>query len=251
MIRRKIVAGNWKMNLTQSEAAKLAAEVCKDGVHYPCQVILIPSFPYLAGVKQALTGSTVQIGAQNCSSKENGALTGEVSAAQLQSVGIEFVIIGHSERREQFGESNAVLKDKLTLALKYRLKPIFCCGEPLKVRERGNEQQYVEQQLEESLFPFSQAELEQLVIAYEPIWAIGTGLNATAEQAQQMHVFIRGLVQGKYGSSAAQQLHILYGGSCKPSNAKELFSCPDVDGGLIGGASLVAKDFLAIIAAAQ
>ncbi len=250
MSRKKIVAGNWKMNLSSHEALGLADDLVASGQDFDCHVIVIPSFIYLSEVQQAISGSVFRIGAQNCSAHENGAYTGEVSAAQLKSAGIEYVIIGHSERREYFGETNALLKAKLELALKHHLKPIFCFGEPQSVRQANKEREYVKQQLEESLFPFSESGVSHMVLAYEPIWAIGTGLNASAAQAQEMHAFVRSLIKQKYNHDLAQGTSILYGGSVKPSNAKELFSCTDVDGGLIGGASLAAKDFLSIIESA-
>lgn len=247
--RRKIVAGNWKMNMDLEEAAMWMAEVDDALRGDKCDVIVFPSFVLLPDLMDMYEGELLLFGAQNCSHKESGAYTGEVSAAQLASVGVEFVIVGHSERREYFAETNQVVKEKLQLAIKNELNPVFCCGEPLQVRNEGNQEEYVKQQLEETLFGLTAAAIAEIVIAYEPIWAIGSGSNATAEQVQQMHAFIRAQIAGKFGQAAAQQLQILYGGSVKPENAKELFSCPDVDGGLIGGASLNAKDFLAIIRA--
>jgi triosephosphate isomerase len=214
-------------------------------------VVLFPSFLYLTDVLNSNSGEYVQVGAQNCSAFENGAYTGEVSANQLSSTGVSYVIIGHSERREYFAETNEVLKEKVKLALSKELIPVFCCGEPLKVRNENKQQEYVLKQLEESLFNLTAEEISKVIIAYEPIWAIGTGLNATAAQAQEMHSFIRRQLALKYSEKLASTVRILYGGSCKPDNAKELFSCADVDGGLIGGASLKANDFLAIIEAAK
>lgn len=249
MQRRKIVAGNWKMNLDLEEAAKWIAEVDGSLRGDKCDIVVFPSFILLPDLIDMYEGEQLIFGAQNCSHKESGAYTGEVSAAQLASVGVDFVIVGHSERRQYFAETNAQLKDKLQLAISNELTPVFCCGEPLDVRNEGKQQEYVKQQLEETLFGFTGAAIDEIVIAYEPVWAIGTGLNATPEQAQEMHAFIRGQIAGKFGEKAGQQIQILYGGSCKPDNAKQLFACPDVDGGLIGGASLNAKDFLAIIRA--
>lgn len=246
MQRRKIVAGNWKMNLDLEEAAQWLADVDGGLRGDKCDVIVFPSFILLPDLIDMYEGEQIIFGAQNCSHKESGAYTGEVSAAQLASVGVDFVIVGHSERREYFAETNLMLKDKLQLAIKNELSPIFCCGEPLQVRNEGKQQEYVKQQLEETLFGFTGAAIDEIVIAYEPIWAIGTGQNASAAQAQEMHAFIRQQIAGKFGEKAGQQIQILYGGSCKPDNARELFSCPDVDGGLIGGASLKPKDFLAI-----
>ncbi|MBP6731622.1 MAG: triose-phosphate isomerase [Chitinophagales bacterium] len=246
MQRRKIVAGNWKMNLDLEEAAKWLADVDAGLRGDRCDVVVFPSFILLPDLIDMYEGEQLIFGAQNCSHKESGAYTGEVSAAQLASVGVDFVIVGHSERREYFAETNLVIKDKLQLAIKNELTAVFCCGEPLQVRNEGKQQEYVKQQLEETLFGLTGAAMDEIVIAYEPVWAIGTGLNATPAQAQEMHAFIRQQIAGKFGEKAGQQIQILYGGSCKPDNAKELFACPDVDGGLIGGASLNAKDFLAI-----
>ena len=251
-MRKKIVAGNWKMNLELQSAVQLATEVknvlntCTD-----CEVILFPSLVNIHQVCNAVEGSVVKVGGQNCARWEHGAYTGEVSAGQLTSVGARYVIIGHSERREIFGETNEDIKHKLQIALKNGLTPVFCCGEPLSIRQHNTQQDYVYNQLTESLFPLSAQHVADVIIAYEPIWAIGTGLNATPEQAQEMHQFIRARLADKYGPQIAAGIRILYGGSCKPDNAQQLFACADVDGGLIGGASLKAKDFLAIIAAAQ
>ena len=248
MKRKKLVAGNWKMNLEIGEAIKLATEVKEARADFKCDVALIPSYVYIAEVKHIIYATGLHLGAQNCSIHENGAYTGEVSAKQLKSAGVEYIIIGHSERRELFDENNDTLKKKLAIAFKYGLKPIFCCGEPLKVREEGKQKEYVLKQLEESLFDLTAKDFANLTIAYEPIWAIGTGLNATAEQAQEMHAYIRQVLFARH--PIALQMRILYGGSCNAANAKELFACPDVDGGLVGGASLKSKDFLSIIQAA-
>ena len=249
MNRRKIVAGNWKMNLDLEDAAQWLAAVDTGLRNANCDVLVFPSFILLGDLMDMYEGDQLVFGAQNCSHIESGAYTGEVSAAQLASVGVEYVIVGHSERREHFAETNQMLKQKIQLALQHDITPVFCCGEPLKIREAGTQQAYVKQQLEETLFGLSAVAIAELVIAYEPIWAIGTGLNATPEQAQEMHAFIRTQIAAKYGNDIAQQIPILYGGSCKPDNAREIFSCADVDGGLIGGASLNAKDFLAVIKA--
>ena len=251
MKRRKIVAGNWKMNLDLTEAAEWLAEVDAGFQGDNCDVLVFPSFILIGDLMDMYEGEQILFGAQNCSHKESGAFTGEVSAAQLASVGVEFVIIGHSERREHFGETNQMLKGKIQQALKNEITPVFCCGEPLQVREEGKQREYVKKQLEESVLGFSAAAMAEIIIAYEPVWAIGTGLNATPEQAKEMHAVIRSQIAAKYSEALAQQIRILYGGSCKPDNAKELFDCADVDGGLIGGASLKAKDFLAIVQAAQ
>lgn len=249
-MRKKIVAGNWKMNLDITEAAELLSAIDAGLRSDKCDVLLFPSLVLIGDLMDMYEGERIVFGAQNCSNKESGAYTGEVSAAQLASVGIELVLVGHSERREYFDETNQMLKEKLQLAIKHEVTPVFCCGEPKAIREAGTQQQYVKQQLQETLFDFSPAAIAEIIIAYEPIWAIGTGLNATPEQAQEMHAFIRAEIAAKFGDKIAQELPILYGGSCKPDNAKALFACPDVDGGLVGGASLNAKDFLAIIRAA-
>lgn len=251
MSRKKIVAGNWKMNLGLTEAAAWLAEVVSKLQNPTCDVMVFPSFVLLTDLMDMYEGDTILFGAQNCSHLESGALTGEVSAMQLASVGVGCVLVGHSERREHFGETNQIVLQKIQQALKHELLPVFCCGEPLAVRHEGKQKAFVQQQLEESIFQLPAAALSEIIIAYEPVWAIGTGLNATPEQAQEMHAFIRSLIAARYSDEAANQLPILYGGSCKPDNAKSLFACPDVDGGLIGGASLKANDFLAIIDAAR
>ena len=249
-MRKQIAAANWKMNLTLQQAEKLIDEL----IATPHQlnenqeaVFGIP-FPYLINVKSKLSGKkNVFIAAQNCYNKKSGAYTGEVSAEMLQSIGIDYVILGHSERREYFNESNAMLAEKINICFEYSLKPIFCCGEALAIREAGGENDYVEKQLKESLFHLSAAQLTGFVIAYEPIWAIGTGKTASSDQAQQMHAHIRAVMAAQYGDEVAGSISILYGGSVKASNAAEIFGQPDVDGGLVGGASLVATEFAAII----
>lgn len=250
-MRKKIVAGNWKMNCTLPEGRKLASEVIhmvEDEVSNEAEIILLPPFIHLTGIHQ-LIGSTKNIflGAQNCHQVENGAYTGEISAAMLVSCGATYVTIGHSERREYFGETDELLAEKVKHALANGLIPIFCCGEKLDVREAGNHEEVVAEQVKKSLFGLSGEEIQKVVIAYEPVWAIGTGKTASSDQAQEMHAFIRSLLAKKYGKDIAEEISILYGGSCKPSNAKELFSQPDVDGGLIGGASLKSRDFTDII----
>ncbi|MGX5820566.1 triose-phosphate isomerase [Chitinophaga lutea] len=249
-MRKKIVAANWKMNLTLEQGEQLVNDLLGAGLQLPegREVVIAPPFPYLLKVKQLISNKPgFFLAAQNCYSEKSGAYTGEVSAEMLRSVGADFVILGHSERREYFSESNAQLAKKIDLALANGLKPIFCCGEPLEVRKAETQNAYVAKQLAESLYHLDAAALKQVVIAYEPIWAIGTGLTASAQQAQDMHAFIRAELAAKYGDAVAQDITILYGGSAKPGNAKELFACPDVDGGLIGGASLVAADFAAIV----
>ncbi|ASZ13959.1 triose-phosphate isomerase [Chitinophaga pendula] len=249
-MRKKIVAANWKMNLTLEQGEQLIQDILAAGLTLQegHEVVISVPFPYLAKAKSLLKNYPGYfVGAQNCYSEKAGAFTGEVSAEMLQSIGVDYVIIGHSERREYFQENNAMLAKKVNLALQYSIKPIFCCGEPLDIRQAETQNNYVAKQLDESLFHLSAEQLKNVVIAYEPIWAIGTGLTASAQQAQDMHAWIRSRVAEKYGREAALHLSILYGGSAKPGNAAELFASPDVDGGLIGGASLVAKDFTAIV----
>ncbi len=248
-MRRKIIAGNWKMNLKYEEAKALAAAIREGEGTYRHEVILCPSFPYLTALAEILKGSKVALGAQNCADREHGAFTGEVSAPMLASIGVPYVIIGHSERRIYYHESYAMLKDKIDIALAHGLKPIFCCGETKEIRLDEQQENYVERQLEESLFHLSEDDIQRVIIAYEPVWAIGTGLTATPQQAQDMHHFIRTRIAARYGRDIAERIIIQYGGSMKPDNAAELLSQPDVDGGLIGGASLKADDFKAIIAA--
>lgn len=250
-MRQKIVAGNWKMNNDLHEGLKLASEVfnlVNEEISSDVMVLLAPPAIHLYGLKN-LTNSNekVQLAAQNCSEHPYGAYTGEISAAMVKSCGAKYVILGHSERRQLFGESNETLARKVDLAIANDLRPIFCCGESSGVRDKGEHTAYVSNQIEESLFHLDENDFSKVVIAYEPIWAIGTGVNATAEQAQEMHKAIRDFVQQKYGKEIAENLSILYGGSCKSSNAPELFECPDVDGGLIGGASLQSIEFVNIV----
>ncbi|HRI78449.1 MAG TPA: triose-phosphate isomerase [Cyclobacteriaceae bacterium] len=247
-MRAKIVAGNWKMNKTLDEARALTDEVirlCGEVTGKVTLVLCVP-FPYLVPTKTQLGSSDIAVGAQNCSEHDSGAYTGEVSAVMLKSMAIPYVIIGHSERRQYFGENGSLLAKKVDKALANGLIPIFCCGEPLEIREKGTHEALVRQQVEESLFHLSADALLKVVIAYEPVWAIGTGKTATSQQAQDMHAVIRKQLASKYGEAVAQSIPILYGGSVKPDNAKELFSCADVDGGLVGGASLKARDFIDI-----
>lgn len=252
MIRKKIVAGNWKMNLDYEQAMSLASEVVhkiKDEVFTAnVSVIAAPPFPYLYSVSKLFAGEPhMALAAQNCSDKESGAYTGEVSAAMLKSVGVKYVIVGHSERRDHFGEDTQVLTSKVKRILEQNLTPIFCCGEPLAIRKAEEHFMYVGKQIRESLFNFSKSDIEKIILAYEPVWAIGTGLTATAEQAQEMHANIRRMFTEQYGYETASKTSILYGGSCNASNAAELFACPDVDGGLIGGASLKSGEFAEIV----
>ncbi|MGV3502359.1 MAG: triose-phosphate isomerase [Adhaeribacter sp.] len=250
-MRKKIVAGNWKMNKTFEEAQSLASEVVnmvKDEVNNDAQVVLCPSFPYLPAISKAVAGSAnIHAGAQNCHQQASGAYTGEVSAPMLQSIGVEYVILGHSERRQYFQEDNQLLESKVKAVLNQGLKPIFCIGESLEEREQDQTFAVLETQLKEGLFHLSNEEFAQVVIAYEPIWAIGTGKTASSQQAQEVHAFIREQIARAYDAAAAQETTILYGGSCNPGNARELFACPDIDGGLIGGASLKSRDFVDII----
>lgn len=250
-MRKKIITGNWKMNKNLDEGLKLVSEITEllNNNHFPdIQIVISPPFLFLNSIGNLINTQTkIALGAQNCHSESSGAYTGEVSAAMLKSVGVEYVILGHSERREHFKESNEFLKEKVNIVLDHDLKPIFCCGESLKLREKGVYVNFVCNQITESLFHLTPEQFCNIVIAYEPIWAIGTGKTATSEQAQEMHFTIRDHIAGKYGNKTADNTTILYGGSCKPGNAKELFACRDVDGGLIGGASLVARDFVKII----
>lgn len=250
-MRKKIVAGNWKMNKTYEEALSLVSEIdnmVKDEVSGDVTVIVTPPFPYLQSVGKLVQGNDkMHLAAQNVSEHESGAYTGEVSAAMLKSVGVEYVIIGHSERRLYHHEDAQTLYQKMKQAIAQGLKPIFCCGEPLEEREAGNHFEYVGQQLKDSVSYLSNEEFDQIVIAYEPIWAIGTGKTASSEQAQEMHAYIREQLSRMFDAEAAYNCTILYGGSCNPSNAQELFAQEDIDGGLIGGASLKSRDFTAII----
>ena len=250
-MRKKIVAGNWKMNNTLEEGQKLTSEIVNmvnDEVTDDTTVVLAPPFVHLTTVKSGISGaSKVHLSAQNCSEHASGAYTGEVSAPMLKSVGVAYVILGHSERREYFAETNTQLASKVDIALENGLIPIFCCGESLEIREDGNFIDFVCKQIEESLFHLSDEDFGKIVIAYEPIWAIGTGRTASAEQAQEMHAALRSFIGQKYGDTIADNTSILYGGSAKPDNAPELFACPDVDGGLIGGASLKSRDFVDVV----
>ncbi len=251
-MRKQIAAANWKMNLTYQQGEELLNTILKENISLKAdqQVVFAVPFPYLIMAGSKLKGKKNYFAsAQNCSDKKSGAYTGEVSAEMLHSMTISYCVLGHSERREYFNESNRSLADKTAICLEYGITPIFCCGEPLGIRESGSQNEYVETQLRESLFHFSADQVSKLVIAYEPIWAIGTGKTASTEKAQEMHAHIRSVLAAKFGKATANTIPVLYGGSVKPGNAKELFSCPDVDGGLVGGASLVAADFVKIIQA--
>jgi len=251
-MRKKIIAGNWKMNLDLQEGVELAAGIV-DGLpalSEGLQVILAPPATHLTALYEATEDvAFLNIAGQNCHHLANGAYTGEISAGMLWSAGASHVILGHSERREYNGETDELLAKKVDAALGQGLEVIFCCGESLETRDSNTQNDFVAQQLSNGLFHIPAEQLAYVSIAYEPIWAIGTGRTASAEQAQEMHAHIRSHVAGKYGQEAADNMSILYGGSCKPSNAAELFACTDVDGGLIGGASLKAEDFLGIIQA--
>ena len=246
-MRKKIVAGNWKMNTTPAEGVKLATDIIAklSEVSKDVTLIVSPPFTHLCCVHDKIEQTPLALSAQNCADEAKGAYTGEVSAAMLKEIGCSFVILGHSERREYYGETNAILSKKLSLAFQNNLTPIFCIGEKLEEREADKHFDVVSNQLQEVVCKLSEADFEKIVIAYEPVWAIGTGKTATSEQAQEMHAYIRKVLSETFGKKA-ENTPILYGGSCKPSNAQELFSKPDVDGGLIGGASLVADDFIGI-----
>lgn len=251
-MRNKIVAANWKMNLTLSEGFSLVNDIIAGlpTLSAEKKVIIASPFVHLTQtVSQIASIDHVHAAAQNCHHEESGAYTGEISAGMLKSANVEYVIIGHSERRQYFAETDAMLAAKVNRALANGMQVIFCCGEPLAVRDENTQNAFVEAQLQDGLFHLSAEQLKDVVIAYEPIWAIGTGRTASTEQAQDMHAHIRSVLAGKYGKDAAAGVSILYGGSCKPSNAAELFACADVDGGLIGGASLKAGEFLGIIEA--
>jgi triosephosphate isomerase len=249
-MRKKIVAGNWKCNTTLQEGIQLAKDVnllvAEKGAA-DVVVVLGAPFTHLATVVGIVDNQRIGLAAQNCAAEPKGAFTGEVSASMVKSTGAGYVILGHSERREYYGETSQTLNKKLALAFENGLTPIYCCGEALEIRQAGTQNEYVKQQLEETIFTLSPEDFSKVVIAYEPIWAIGTGMTATSAQAQEMHEFIRGAIAVKFGANAAENTSILYGGSCNAKNAAELFANPDVDGGLIGGASLKAEDFIQII----
>ncbi len=248
-MRKNIVAGNWKMNKTLQEGVALATELKSvlAGQKPNCDVIIGTPFIHLATVSELVKGTVIKVAAQNCADKESGAFTGEVSASMVKSTGVDTVILGHSERRAYYGETYPILKEKVLLALKNELQPIFCIGELKEEREANKQNEVVKAQLEGSVFNLSAEDFGKIVLADDPVWAIGTGLTASSDQAQEIHAFIRSLIATKYGKEVANNTTILYGGSCNAKNASELFSKPDVDGGLIGGASLKAADFKAII----
>ena len=249
---RKIVAGNWKMNKTVNEGVQLVEELKIELEKVDTNdvtVVVSPPYVNLSEAVKTAEGSSVQVSAQNVHQEESGAYTGEISAQMLKSVGVGYVIIGHSERREYFGENATDIAKKVDAVIAQGLTPIYCCGEVKEERESGKQNEIVGGQIESELFHLSSDNFEKVVIAYEPVWAIGTGLTASPDQAQDMHAFIRGFISEKYGQDIASETSILYGGSCKPSNAAEIFGKADVDGGLIGGASLKAEDFIGIITA--
>jgi triosephosphate isomerase len=246
-MRKKMVAGNWKMNTTYQEGETLARTIAERKTEVPDDVTLVvaPPFTHLCCLTGPLHEAGIGIAAQNCAAEAKGAYTGEVSALMLASIGVGYCIIGHSERREYYGETGGILLKKVQQALSAGLQPIFCIGEVLAEREANRYREVIQRQLSEVLLLLSPADFKRVVVAYEPVWAIGTGKTASAAQAQEIHADIRKILAGTFGD-AANDTTILYGGSCKPSNAGELFAQPDVDGGLIGGASLVADDFIAI-----
>jgi triosephosphate isomerase len=251
-MRKQIAAANWKMNMTYQDGEKLLDDILRENIVLAPyqQVIFAVPFPYLIMTRSETENeSNFEVAAQNCHHKSRGAFTGEVSVEMLRSINVNFCIVGHSERREYNAESNTMLAQKIDLCLAASITPIFCCGEPLTIREAGNQNDFVAGQLKESLFHLDARSIGDIVIAYEPIWAIGTGKTATTEQAQEMHQFLRSVIAKQYTVEVASAIPILYGGSVKASNAVEIFDCPDVDGGLVGGASLVADDFIQIIRA--
>jgi len=250
-MRKNIVAGNWKMNTTLPEGVALAKGLndALKGKSLNCDVVIGVPFTHLASIASAIDTTKIGVAAENAADKEKGAYTGEVSPAMVASTGATYVILGHSERRTYYGETDAILKEKVLLALANKLTPIFCIGEVLEEREAEKHFEVVKSQIENALFGLSEEDFRKIILAYEPVWAIGTGKTATPEQAQEMHAFIRQTIVGKYGEAVANDTSILYGGSANAGNAKELFSKPDVDGGLIGGASLSVENFLPIIEA--
>ena len=247
-----MVAANWKMNLNVEEGAALIEQIRNRMLDkiLKCEVIIAPPFTHLQMAMAAVKGSAIQIGAQNCHAERHGAFTGEVSVDMLKSLGVSYIITGHSERRQLFYETDVIIRDKVNAILEGGVKPIFCCGESLDIREAGGQNDFVRNQLEEGLFHLDASSFQNVVIAYEPIWAIGTGVTASPEQAQEMHSFIRNAITHRYGAGISSSTRILYGGSVKADNAGTLFSQADVDGGLVGGASLQAQGFLSIVDAA-
>lgn len=251
-MRKQIAAANWKMNMTFQQGEKLLDDILGARIalkDHQLALFAVP-YPYLLMTRSEVAeDKNYYAASQNCSNKKSGAYTGEISVEMLHSIGITYCVVGHSERREYFNETNEMLAEKVNLCLQSYITPVFCCGEPLSIREAGTQNSFVEKQLSESLFHLSPEKIKDIVIAYEPIWAIGTGKTASTEQAQEMHAYLRSVLADKYGKDVAAEISILYGGSVKAANAKELFGSPDVDGGLVGGASLVADEFIAIIKA--
>lgn len=251
-MRKKIIAGNWKMNGLKQDAQTLTSEICgmlKDEVMHQHVVVLAPPFPFIGLVQQLVSDARIHVAAQNCAANASGAYTGEVSAAMIQSMGAGYIIIGHSERRSYYGDTDAIVAEKIKQSLLNNCTPIFCCGETLEERNAGNHFEVVAEQLKTGLFHLSPDDIYKCVIAYEPVWAIGTGVTASPAQAQEIHAFIRKSIREKYSEETANSISVLYGGSCNEQNAAELFSLPDVDGGLIGGASLKSRSFVNIIKA--
>ena len=259
-MRRKTVVGNWKMNKTHQEGMELVMQLFKlieieenlledSGQKLP-EIVIAPPYILLSDAGGFVQAWEAKVAAQNCSSENDGPLTGEISASMIKSLNVDYVIVGHSERRNLFGETNQVVAKKISRILENKLSAICCIGETLQERESGKEFQTITHQLEECLFHMNNEQIKNVVIAYEPVWAIGTGKNATPEQAQEMHNYIRSVISGKFGKEISSSISILYGGSCNPSNARSIFSQSDVDGGLIGGASLIAKDFVEVVKAA-
>ena len=246
-MRKKIVAGNWKMNNNKSETAELIQALKSLSFSTDVRVMIAPAFTHLAQAEELTQGGRIEVLAQNMNANDSGAFTGEISAKMLHSIGINKVILGHSERRAYYNETDAGLKQKVKKALTYDMEVVFCFGEELDQRKAGSHFEVVQSQLETVLFDLNSTEWSKIILAYEPVWAIGTGETASPEQAQDIHAFIRGLIASKYDEDLAHDISILYGGSIKPANASAIFSQPDVDGGLIGGASLNAEDFTAII----
>lgn len=250
-MRKNIVAGNWKMNTTLPEGVALAKGVNEALSTFKanCDVVIAVPFTHLASINQVIDKNKLGLGAENCANHKSGAYTGEVSAPMVASTGATYVILGHSERRQYYGETSEILKEKVALALENKLTPIFCIGEVLEERENETHFDVVKKQIVDALFNLSAEDFGKLILAYEPVWAIGTGKTATDDQAEEMHAFIRNVIAEKYGKEVAENTSILYGGSCKPSNAKQLFAKPNVDGGLIGGASLEVQSFIDIVKA--
>jgi len=247
MTRKKIVAGNWKMNNDLQETELLINELVKETNHSGCEIMIAPSFVSLKTSTDFLKDKDIEVISQNVHQNNDGAYTGEISAKMLSSIGIKTTIIGHSERREYFSETHEILKSKVDTSIENSIKIIFCFGEELKDRKTNNHFNIISNQISESLFHLSSFDWDNIILAYEPVWAIGTGETASSDQVQEMHSFIRSFIAQKYSTELAQKISILYGGSVKPNNAKEIFSMEDVDGGLIGGASLNSKDFFSIV----